>query len=97
MFYGEVGLTMIDYKILQIIPAPSGMTAEYRYVDEDGKRLDETYTLPVCCLALIEYSNGEQDVMPVCFYDNSDTTIGDYLKGVSYTPPRKNEYAAVGP
>ena len=48
----------MDYKIVQIIPAPNNMCAVYK--DET-----EEFECKIVCLALIEYPDGEREIVPM--------------------------------
>ena len=58
----------MDYKILQIMPAPDNMHTVY---EDKGDKFKNK----VVCLALIEYDDGEREVVPM------DITTGDGLIG----------------
>ena len=66
---------MTDYKILQIIPAPVGMTVEFN--DGEGGK----YTMPAACLALVEVFGDYQTyqtIVPVCYYEDfGELTLDD--------------------
>jgi len=55
-------------KIIQIIPAPSTMAAHYESVDHNGEKLRhedgrlKSYRIPIACLALYEYDDGENEI-----------------------------------
>lgn len=57
---------MDDYKIIQIISAPQGMKSKYKCADED-------IICSVVCLALVEYEDGEREILAM------DITDGDGL------------------
>lgn len=57
----------MKYKIIQIIPNNKELYAEY-----EG---EENFTLPIVCFALVEYENGEREVIP--FDINGDGSIGE--------------------
>jgi hypothetical protein len=54
----------MDYKIVQIIPAPNNMFSVYKNPIEEFK-------CKVVCLALIEYDDGEREIVSM------DITDGD--------------------
>lgn len=49
---------MKDYKIIQIIPTGRELYSKY---EDEG----EEFTIPIVCFALIEYENGEREVVPM--------------------------------
>lgn len=56
-------------KIIQIIPAPTDMLAHFKNHDKDALRDKNGRAVakhvPVCCLALVEYEEGECEVRPM--------------------------------
>lgn len=70
----------MDYKIVQIIPAPNNMCAIYR---------DETEIIKnkIVCLALIQYKDGETEVvlMDMTDGDGEISKIGPDLKFIEYS------------
>ena len=54
----------MDYKIIHIIPAPKNMFSVYRDICEI-----EDIKNKIVCLALLEYDDGEREIVP---YDISD-------------------------
>jgi hypothetical protein len=46
----------MNYKILQIMPAPSNMYSVYEEIEEDIK-------CPIVCLALVEYEDGGREII----------------------------------
>jgi len=71
----------MDYKIVQIIPAPSNMYALY-----EAKTIDQIKN-KVVCLALIEYDDGEREVIPmdITSGDGLIDKIGDDLKSIEFS------------
>lgn len=56
-------------RILQIMPAPTGMRAKYKVEDD-------TEIMPVICLALVE-EDGDTFVKPMVAWDDGDTMAAD--------------------
>ena len=70
----------MDYRIVQIIPAPNNMRAIYK---------DETEIIKnkIVCLALIQYKDGETEVvlMDMTDGDGEISKIGPDLKFIEYS------------
>ena len=64
----------MDYKIIQIIPAPSNMFSVYKDPIEEFK-------CKVVCLALIQYTDGETEVIPLDISDG-DAIISELSSGL---------------
>lgn len=64
----------MDYKIVQIIAAPDNIYSVY-------KDRDEEFKCKIVCLALIEYENGEREIVPMDMTDDGlINKVSDNLK-----------------
>lgn len=66
----------MEYKIIQIIPAPKNMYSVYQDLTEEIK-------CKIICLALVEYKDGGREVVPMDITDDGVISIlSDGLKYV---------------
>ena len=70
----------MDYKIVQIISAPDNMHAVYSGHEDEIKN-------KVVCFALIEYDDGEREVVPMDITEGDGLIdkIGSDLKGIEFS------------
>lgn len=75
----------MDYKIVQIIPAISNMYALYKN-QIDGDEMTEIKN-KIVCLALIEYDDGEREVIPMDITDGDGEIgrVGEDLERILYS------------
>ena len=78
-------------KIIQIMPAPSGMSVQYSEHDAHSARVrlgNNVYArYPIACLALVEEDNGETKIKPMILEnDGTFSAATDYpdLVSMSY-------------
>ena len=71
----------MEYKIVQIIPAPGNMNSVYKHNFET-----EEFRCKVVCLALIEYDDGEREIVPMDMTEGDGLIdkIGDGFKCMEY-------------
>jgi len=69
----------MDYKIMQIIPAPGTMYSVY-------KDKNEVFKNKIMCLALIEYDDGEREIVPMDITEGDGliSKIGNDIKCIEY-------------
>lgn len=69
----------MDYKIVQIIPAPDNIYGVYK--DET-----EEFECKIVCLALIEYPDGEREVVPMDITEGDGLIdrVGNGFKGIKF-------------
>lgn len=81
----------MNYKILQIIPAPVGLRVKCRWHQVYGMGDAKFFhkTLDVICLALCEYEIGGRDVRPIVYDDGHFFEIPDGINGYEWGEPSK--------
>ncbi|WP_461207837.1 hypothetical protein [Clostridium sp. DL1XJH146] len=73
----------MDYKVIQIISAPGEMYSIYNDSEEEIK-------CKIVCLGLIEYGNGEREVVPMDM-SQGDGIISKIGEGLKYIEINNNQ------